>query len=126
MIQSSALKVAHLSHIDGFVQNCSISSALAMEILQSCTMPLIYCNLFGTKPESAKLFIIIFQNATKLLLKQVKSLMKKLLLNPVLGKFPLNIILKIIDDLLALAWPVSNSLSPLKTCFVPSHYPKHC
>ena len=28
-------------HIDGFVQDCSISSALAMEILQSCTKPLI-------------------------------------------------------------------------------------
>ena len=28
-------------HIDGLVQDCSISSALAMEILQSCTKPLI-------------------------------------------------------------------------------------
>ena len=26
-------------HIDGLVQDCSISSALAMEILQSCTKP---------------------------------------------------------------------------------------
>ena len=29
-------------HIDGFVQDCSISSALAMEILQTCTKPSIY------------------------------------------------------------------------------------
>ena len=29
-------------HIDGLLQDCSISSALAMEILQSCTKPLIY------------------------------------------------------------------------------------
>ena len=28
--------------IDGFVQDCSNSSALAMELLQSCTKPLIY------------------------------------------------------------------------------------
>ena len=29
-------------YIDGLVQDCSISSALAMEILQSCTKPLIW------------------------------------------------------------------------------------
>ena len=29
-------------HIDGLVQDYSISIALAMEILQSCTKPLIY------------------------------------------------------------------------------------
>ena len=29
-------------YIDGFVQNCSNSSALAMELLQSCTEPSIY------------------------------------------------------------------------------------
>ena len=29
-------------HIDGLVQDCSISSALAMEILQSCTKPSTY------------------------------------------------------------------------------------
>ena len=29
-------------HIDGLVQDCSISSASAMEILQSCTQPSIY------------------------------------------------------------------------------------
>ena len=28
-------------HIDGLVQNCNISSVLAMEILQSCTKPSI-------------------------------------------------------------------------------------
>ena len=31
-----------ISHIDGSVQDCSISSANAMEILQSCTKPPIY------------------------------------------------------------------------------------
>ena len=30
-------------HFDGLVQHCSISIALAMEILQSCTSPLILC-----------------------------------------------------------------------------------
>ena len=33
--------MSHEYHIDGLVQDCSISSALAMEILQSCTKPLI-------------------------------------------------------------------------------------
>ena len=28
-------------HMDGLVQDCSISSALAMQILHSCTKPLI-------------------------------------------------------------------------------------
>ena len=28
-------------HVDGLLQDCSISSALAMEILQSCTKPLV-------------------------------------------------------------------------------------
>ena len=31
-----------MSYIDGLVQDCSIFSALAMEILQSCTKPSIY------------------------------------------------------------------------------------
>ena len=31
-----------ITYIDGLVQDCSISSALAMEILQSCTEPSIY------------------------------------------------------------------------------------
>ena len=31
-----------LSHNNGLVQDCSISSALALEMLQSCTKPLIY------------------------------------------------------------------------------------
>ena len=30
------------SDVDGFVQNCSISSALALEIVQYCTKPLIW------------------------------------------------------------------------------------
>ena len=29
-------------HIDGLVQNCNNYSALAMELLQSCTKPSIY------------------------------------------------------------------------------------
>ena len=29
-------------HIDGLVQDCSNSSAIAMELLQSCSKPLIY------------------------------------------------------------------------------------
>ena len=31
-------------HSDGLVQDCSNSSALAMELLQSCTKPLILCS----------------------------------------------------------------------------------
>ena len=30
------------AYIDGLLQDCSNSSALAMELLQSCTKPLIY------------------------------------------------------------------------------------
>ena len=30
-------------HVDGLVQDCGNSSALAMELLQSCTKPLMYC-----------------------------------------------------------------------------------
>ena len=33
-----------LENIDGLVQDCSITSASAMEILQSCTKPLILCS----------------------------------------------------------------------------------
>ena len=32
----------NIFHIDGFVQDCSNSGALAMELLQSCTKPSIY------------------------------------------------------------------------------------
>ena len=32
----------HQIYIDGLVQDCSNSSALAMELLQSCTKPSIY------------------------------------------------------------------------------------
>ena len=35
-------------YIDGLVQDCNISSVLAMEILQSCTKPSIY-ELLGFK-----------------------------------------------------------------------------
>ena len=34
--------ISHQEHINGLVQDCSISSALAMEILQSCTKPLAW------------------------------------------------------------------------------------
>ena len=30
-------------NINGLIQNCSNSGALAMELLQSCTKPLIWC-----------------------------------------------------------------------------------
>ena len=36
-----ALGSIYLFHIDGLVQDCSNSSALAMELLQSCTKPSI-------------------------------------------------------------------------------------
>ena len=36
-------------HIDGLVRDCSISSALAMEILQSCTEPLIFSWVYSSK-----------------------------------------------------------------------------
>ena len=32
-------------HIEGLAQDCSISIALAMEILQSCAKPAMYCKL---------------------------------------------------------------------------------
>ena len=32
----------HTAHINALVQQCNNSSALAMELLQSCTKPLIY------------------------------------------------------------------------------------
>ena len=35
-------KVVPVKYIDGSVQDCSNSSALAMELLQSCTEPLRY------------------------------------------------------------------------------------
>ena len=37
-----------LVHIDGLMQDCSYSSALAMELLQSCTKPSMSCWLFST------------------------------------------------------------------------------
>ena len=35
-------------HLDGLVQDCSNSSALALELLQSCTKPLIYFVMMKT------------------------------------------------------------------------------
>ena len=37
-------------HIDGLVQDCSNSSALALELLQSCTKPSIYKNCSSADP----------------------------------------------------------------------------
>ena len=39
--ESSSSSLTHDCDIDGLVQDCSNSSALAMELLQSCTKPLI-------------------------------------------------------------------------------------
>ena len=34
------------AHIDGLAQDCIVFSAVAMELLQSCTKPSIYFNSF--------------------------------------------------------------------------------
>ena len=51
-IEQHQLRVAHCRipqhHIDGLMQDCSNSSALAMELLQSCTKPAI-SSQYGTK-----------------------------------------------------------------------------
>ena len=41
----------HIHHIDGLVQDCSNSSALAMELLQSCTKPSIWfdCDCYNNQ-----------------------------------------------------------------------------
>ena len=39
---SGSGKFVLVNHIGGLVQDCGISSALAMELLQSCTKPSIY------------------------------------------------------------------------------------
>ena len=36
------LYASHDEHVDGLVQDCSNSNALAMKLLQSCTKPSIY------------------------------------------------------------------------------------
>ena len=38
-----------LLHSDGFMQDCSISIAKALEILQSCTKPSIHCTTANDK-----------------------------------------------------------------------------
>ena len=43
------LRTRLFPHIDGLVQGYSISSALAMEILQSCTKPSICSDFYGLK-----------------------------------------------------------------------------
>ena len=42
MNRSHSAKYTHCLYIDGSVQDCSNSSELAMELLQSCTKPSIY------------------------------------------------------------------------------------
>ena len=37
-------------HVDGLVQDCSNSSALAMELLQSCSKPSMWCVIDLTMP----------------------------------------------------------------------------
>ena len=39
---ADAVMAKFLSHMNGLVQDCSISTANALEILQSCTKPVIY------------------------------------------------------------------------------------
>ena len=42
LVDTQHLKVESRSNIDGLAQDCSNSSALAMELLQSCTKPSNY------------------------------------------------------------------------------------
>ena len=46
-------------HSDGLVQDCCNSSALAMELLQSCTMPSIYADLFKKLEHVIAIYIIL-------------------------------------------------------------------
>ena len=39
-------------HMDGLIQDCIISTALAMEILQSCTKPVIYDQVYSIATEN--------------------------------------------------------------------------
>ena len=47
--RDSSVKSVAVGYVDGLVQDCSNSSALAMELLQSCTKPSIY-----SKPRKKK------------------------------------------------------------------------
>ena len=49
-------EVSPIVYIDGLVQACGISIALAMEILQSCTKPLIYMCVFIVTSMKTKIF----------------------------------------------------------------------
>ena len=58
--------LTNLYHVNGLVQDCSISSALAVEILQSCTKPCIYIHVslaYKKSPHS-----IIYSNTDEKLL----------------------------------------------------------
>ena len=42
------LRILYMGYIDGLVQDCSNSSALALELLQSCTKPSMYTYIYCT------------------------------------------------------------------------------
>ena len=42
MILISDLNMCNKQHVDGFVEDCSNSSVLAMQLLQSCNKPSMY------------------------------------------------------------------------------------
>ena len=46
LIGRVTVPVTRHSHVDGLVQNCSIPSVIAMEILQSGTKPSVYHNIY--------------------------------------------------------------------------------
>ena len=52
----------NLHHIDGLVQDCSNSSALAMELLQSCTKLSIYSAMYLCISGLSELFFFIWQH----------------------------------------------------------------
>ena len=49
-------------YIDGLVQDCSNSSALAMELLQSCTKPSIYAFMIQMFCFYFIMFVVIYKN----------------------------------------------------------------
>ena len=67
-------------HIDGLVQDCIISSALAMEILQSCTKPSIYCALL--EPDNHNCDYCVWRTNSRLSwIKYINHCTLKLVLN---------------------------------------------
>ena len=51
---------SHMAYLDGLVQDCVISSALAMEILQSCSKPSILSEVHQNVSENNHEKVIIF------------------------------------------------------------------